>query len=135
MSTAAPSKIVPRPAWQIACSASGEDATPLPTTKQRRQQRSSPSTKAHKTSIAELGCVLCRLLGQPQSGKTDVHHLRTGQGAAQRASDFLVIPLCHDGCHQGPHGVHGDQALLRIAKVNELDLLAYTLQLLEEHRA
>ncbi|GAA5785690.1 hypothetical protein YWS52_20120 [Chitiniphilus shinanonensis] len=89
----------------------------------------------HKARVAELGCVLCRLLGQHQSGKTDLHHIRTGLGAAQRASDFLILPLCHEGCHQGPHGIHGDQALLRIAKVSELDLLAHTFQLLEERRA
>lgn len=44
----------------------------------------------------------------------------------QRASDFLTVALCPD-CHQGPLGVHGDRALLRIHKVDELDLLARTI--------
>ncbi len=59
-----------------------------------------------------------------QSSKTDVHHVREGQGVAQRASDYLAIPLCHSGCHQGPQGIHGDRSLLRLAKASELDLLA-----------
>jgi hypothetical protein len=58
-----------------------------------------------------------------------VHHLRTGQGKGQRASDYLTVALCPD-CHQGPHGIHGDRSLLRIAKVEELDLLALTIEAL-----
>lgn len=89
----------------------------------------SVKSKRHMSRVADLGCMLCLLLEQ---GKTpaEVHHLREGQGGGQRASDFLTIPLCPD-CHRGPHGLHGDRALLRIAKVNELDLLALTLEALE----
>lgn len=83
--------------------------------------------KAHMDRVAGLGCILCRLLGQEQESKTDLHHIREGQGMAQRASNWLVVPLCHDGCHQGRLGIHGDRTLLRIAKVDELDLLAATL--------
>ena len=78
--------------------------------------------------VAELGCILCRHL----TGRyvpAQVHHIREGQGGAQRADDFLTIPLCPD-CHQGPHGVHGDKTFLRIAKVTELDLLAMTYEAL-----
>lgn len=78
--------------------------------------------------VAAMECVLCRLLGMQQESKTDVHHIREGQGMAQRASNWLVVPLCHSGCHQGPLGIHGDRSLLRIAKVDELDLLAMTIQ-------
>lgn len=116
MSTARPSKIVPRPG----------DVPPAP-----RPAQSKAAEKKHKDRVAQLGCILCWLLGQPQSGKTDLHHVREGQGMAQRASDFLVIPLCHDGCHQGKNGIHGDRALFRIAKVKELDLLALTIGRLE----
>lgn len=45
---------------------------------------------------------------------------------AQRASDWLVVPLC-SACHTGQHGVHGDKAMMRIAKMGELDMLADTL--------
>lgn len=78
--------------------------------------------------VAAMDCILCRLLGMQQESKTDVHHIREGQGMAQRASNWLVVPLCHEGCHQGPNGIHGDRSLLRIAKVDELDLLAETIK-------
>lgn len=79
---------------------------------------------SHLDTIHSMGCILCELLGMKQTSKTDAHHPRTGQGGAQRAPDALAIPLCHDGCHQGPHGVHGDRSLLRQAKVTELGLVA-----------
>jgi hypothetical protein len=48
---------------------------------------------------------------------------------AQRASDYLTIPLCYD-CHQGPAGVHGDKSMMRLMKLGELDMLANTIQTL-----
>lgn len=84
-------------------------------------------SKRHMGRIADMPCVLCSILGQRQVGRTYVHHIRAGQGMSQRASDFLTIPLCHD-CHQGPHGIHGDRSLLRIARVEELDLLAAVIE-------
>jgi len=53
-----------------------------------------------------------------------LHHPRYGEGKGQRASDWLVIPLCPD-CHQGPQGVHGDRTYLRILKLKEKDLNAW----------
>lgn len=44
---------------------------------------------------------------------------------AQRASNWLAVPLC-PSCHRGPKGVHGDKSWLRMLKMDELDLLAYT---------
>ena len=76
--------------------------------------------------VAKLPCVLCETLGQGPAA-AHVHHIREGQGASQRASDFLTIPLCPE-CHQGRHGIHGDRALLRVAKMTELDLLAVTVE-------
>lgn len=71
--------------------------------------------------VAQLPCALCGAHG------VQVHHIREGQGMAQRASNFLVVPLCPD-CHTGPLGVHGDKTLLRIKKMTELDLLADTIE-------
>jgi hypothetical protein len=48
---------------------------------------------------------------------------------AQRASDFLAVPLCYE-CHQGPRGVHGDRSMMRLMKLTELDMLANTIQVL-----
>ena len=79
------------------------------------------SEKAHLDRLAELPCILCGAHG------VQIHHLREGQGKAQRASHWLAIPLCPD-CHMGKHGIHGDRSLLRIHKVEELDLLALTIR-------
>lgn len=133
------SKVCERPDWQKKCSASGDASIVLAvvakktisqTSKQRRQNRVDPSNR--KARVAAIGCILCRLMERAQSGKTDLHHVREGQGMGMRAGDRLVIPLCHDGCHQGPHGVHGDKSLLRLAKADELSLLDATLYELEK---
>ena len=86
---------------------------------------SSAAGRAYMGRVAALGCILCRRLGYGEHA-AEVHHVRTGQGAAQRASDFLTVPLCRE-CHRGPHGVHGDRARLRSARVTEMDLLADTI--------
>ena len=46
---------------------------------------------------------------------------------AQRADDVLAVPLCKD-CHQGPNGIHGDRAMLKVQKIEELDLLVRLLK-------
>ena len=87
-----------------------------------------PSTaagKRHMGKVAAIACVLCRRLGYGMK-RAEVHHIRTGQGGAQRASDFLTVAACPE-CHRGPHGLHGDKSLLRLAGVTELDLLADTI--------
>lgn len=84
--------------------------------------------KMHLDRVAAIGCVLCWLLGMSPSGKIDLHHPRMGTAKGKRRSDWCVIPLCHDGCHQGPNGIHGDHSLLRLAKVDEMDLLGITIQ-------
>jgi hypothetical protein len=75
--------------------------------------------------VAELPCAIC--------GDTpvEVHHLREGVGMAQRNSNYVTVPLC-PGCHRGPHGVHGDKLLLRARKLTEMDLLASTIEALNE---
>ena len=78
---------------------------------------------SHLAAVRAMPCILCELLSMQQESKTDAHHPRTGQGGSQKAPDSIAIPLCHDRCHQGPHGIHGDRALLRQAKVDEIDLI------------
>ena len=53
----------------------------------------SKSEKRWLSDVASLGCVVCRNAGYGAS-PAEVHHIRDGQGTAQRASDFEVIPLC-----------------------------------------
>jgi len=77
----------------------------------------------HMGRVADLPCVLCGQQG------VQVHHIREGQGMAQRASNWLVVPLC-PSCHTGPLGVHGDKTMMRINKMTELDMLAKTIEAL-----
>jgi hypothetical protein len=87
--------------------------------------------KAHMGRVAQLACVLCKRQGRTTLG-VHVHHIREGQGAAQRASDFLTVALCPD-CHTGPNGVHGlgRKGFYARYKIEELDLLADTIEALE----
>lgn len=79
--------------------------------------------KRHMDRVAQLPCALCG------ASPVQLHHIREGQGMSQRASNWLVIPLC-PSCHTGPQGIHGDKTMLRIAKMEELDLLANTIEAL-----
>lgn len=45
------------------------------------------------SDVAELGCICCRNMGFGAS-LAEIHHVRTGQGMAQRASHTDVLPLC-----------------------------------------
>lgn len=71
--------------------------------------------------VASLPCAVCELDG------VQLHHIRDGQGMAQRASNYLVVPLCPD-CHTGRYGLHGDKSRMRARKLTELDLLAITIE-------
>lgn len=84
------------------------------------------ATKAernHMDRVAQLPCACCGAYG------VQVHHLREGQGMSQRASNWLTVPLCPD-CHTGPNGLHGNKSLMRIQKIEEIDLLARTIEAL-----
>ena len=91
----------------------------------KMRPKSKPATpakeKRYLDRVAQLDCVVCGAHG------VHVHHLREGQGMGQRASNFLTAPLC-PSCHTGPRGIHGDRSVLRQDKLDELDLLARTIE-------
>lgn len=62
------------------------------------------SEKAHLSAVANLGCIVCRneRLGQSPA---EIHHIRSGQGMSQRASNYDVIPLCHSHHRTGGYGI------------------------------
>lgn len=76
--------------------------------------------RAHLDRVASLPCCLCGEF------PVHVHHIREEHGMSQRASNWLTVPLC-PSCHTGPKGVHGDQTMLRIYKMTEMDMLADTI--------
>ena len=88
------------------------------------------SEAEHLSRVAALGCILCRHLGTPGT-PAEVHHLRDGQGAAQRASNWLTVPLCPEH-HRGNTGLHGfgTRGFAARYKLDELDLLAMTIEAL-----
>lgn len=88
----------------------------------------SAASKRYMARVATVPCVLCTALGI-DGVPASVHHIREGQGGGQRAPDWLTVALCHT-CHQGPTGFHGDRSLMKIAKLEELDLLALTIEAL-----
>ena len=91
----------------------------------------SAAGKRHLTRVASLGCILCRHLGHGET-PAEIHHLREGRGASQRASDWIVAPLCPEH-HRGKSGVHGlgTRGFAARYRLDEMDLLAMTLERLE----
>lgn len=79
--------------------------------------------------VAAMGCIVCRNLGQGQTPAA-IHHIRAGQGMAQRADDFLVIPLCPLHHQLGGQGVaiHAGQKQWESLYGTEMDLLAQTIR-------
>lgn len=86
------------------------------------------SVKTYKARVAALGCILCRRLGYGETPAI-LHHPRMGQGGGERASDWLVIPLCPEH-HVGKTGIHGAEFYQRL-KLDEMDLLAFTIEAME----
>lgn len=84
--------------------------------------------KQWKNEVADLGCGMCRRMGQPGT-PAQLHHPRAGVGMAQRQSDWLVIPLC-EYHHTGSKGWHGTRDDFKRHNTNELDILADTLEAL-----
>lgn len=118
----------------------------LQTDKQREQQQKSrvrcigkPKAKKSKTkkraatksekvwlsAVSALGCVVCRNLGYGLS-PAEIHHIRAGQGMAQRASHEQVLPLCQHHHRTGGHGVaiHAGRKTWEENYGTELELLA-----------
>ena len=91
----------------------------------KMRSKSKPATpakeKRYLDRVAQLDCVVCGAHG------VHIHHAREGEGMGQRAQNWLAIALCPP-CHTGPRGIHGDRAVLRQEKLDEMDLLARTIE-------
>jgi hypothetical protein len=77
-------------------------------------------------AAARGGCILCELMGY-RGTPAELHHPRTGVGAARRAPHSEVIPLCFHH-HRGIAGVHcvGRKAFERGYGITESELVALT---------
>ena len=84
--------------------------------------------RAHMDRVANLGCYLCRHLGYGPT-PAQVHHLREGQGMAQRGSNWITVPLCDKHhANSSPDGIHGGRRAWKLAQVDEIDALADTIE-------
>lgn len=95
----------------------------------------SKAEKVWKRDVASLGCVACRNTMRGES-PAELHHIRTGVGKAQRASDFQVIPLCVAHHRTGGHGVafHAGPKTWQEQYGTELELLEQTKRDVEQLR-
>lgn len=67
--------------------------------KPEKRRPATPDEKAWMRRVRGLGCFCCR----KETGQwvmPDLHHIREGYGAGERASHWEVLPLC-EGHHQG----------------------------------
>lgn len=98
------------------------------------------ATKAHKEynkKATELGCIPCRNNGFFDSPAT-LHHIREGQGMAQKADWWEQIPLCPihhqygDGTakYAGQYAIHHSPAEFKEQSGEEVALLAQTHELI-----
>lgn len=83
---------------------------------------------AYMGRVAALGCLICRRLGYGATA-AEVHHVREGQGGAQRAPNYLTVPLCPEH-HRGASGFHGlgPRGFERRYSIDELGMLAETIR-------
>ncbi len=70
----------------------------------------------HIERVRALSCGVCGV-----RGPSEVHEIKQGQW-------FTSLPLCPD-CHRGPrNGLHGQKFMWSVMKVDELDVLAATIE-------
>lgn len=92
------------------------------------KQRASAAESRHMGRVAALGCFVCRTVGYGPT-PAQVHHVRFGEGMAQRPAHFLTVPLCErHHANSSPDGIHGGRAEWRRHQLNEADALADTIQ-------
>lgn len=86
------------------------------------------ATKAEKKYMDRVASLPCSVCGaQP----VELHHIREGSGMGQRAKNWLVVPLCPE-CHRDNKlGWHGEKIMWKIKKMDELDALAKTIEILQ----
>lgn len=89
----------------------------------------SKASKAHMDRVREIGCILCRQMGD-FNVPASAHHIMDNVAR----SDWLTIPLCHFH-HQGGGGFHylGEREFNRRYKTTEANLLAATLEAMNVH--
>jgi hypothetical protein len=84
------------------------------------QSKNKPAPRAaermHIARVKEMSCGVC-----DARGPSDCHELKQGQW-------FTSIPLCRS-CHMSNHnGIHGEKHIWNVLKLDEIDVLAATIE-------
>ena len=75
-------------------------------------------TKSERVHIEKVKSLCCSICDAP--GPSHAHHIK-------QSNPYLCVALCSD-CHQGAHnGIHGQKAIWRVMKMDEIDALAITI--------
>ena len=92
------------------------------------KKKATAAERRHMERTAALGCCVCRNLDYGPTA-AQIHHIRAGHGMSQRASNYLVIPLCPDHHQHGGPGVafHADKTMFERMYGSELELLGQTI--------
>lgn len=90
----------------------------------------------HRSTVADLGCLLARRGVPGCQGRTELHHVAEGSGLR---SEWSLVPLCEEH-HQGQSGLHGmgTKAFIRLYRPpgdSEFGLLIWLLECLAHRRA
>ena len=90
------------------------------------QSKNKPAMTAaerrHVANIKEMDCIVC-----DSPGPSECHEINQGQW-------FTSMPLCAD-CHRGSmNGIHGQQRMWKIKKLDELSALNLTIKKLMENQ-
>lgn len=84
-----------------------------------RTKNAARITTAESAHLARVKLCPCSVCGAPPPSAA--HHIKQGQ-------HWTAVALCQD-CHQGSrNGWHGQKALWRVMKMDEVDALAVTIQ-------
>lgn len=77
-------------------------------------------------SIHDLPCVVCAVIGMPQSEPTEAHHV---ESIRDEDSDYGAVALCVSH-HRGANGVHGlgRRGFVGRYKLTDVDLIALTIK-------
>jgi hypothetical protein len=88
------------------------------------KKRASKSDKQYFQDLVEIGCIVCKVHFGVYS-VPEIHHIRTGQGAGQRANHKRTLPLCPAHHRTGGFGVaiHAGQKTWEGKYGTELELL------------
>lgn len=79
-------------------------------------KRATADERRYMGLVAELGCCIC-------NRPAEIHHITTGVGMSQRASNYDIIPLCPHHHRHGPLGeaIHAGKRTWEHIHGSELD--------------